>query len=123
MKYIRQILKSNQGHTFAEVLVASTILLLSVLAVSGLLLQGYRIMNAAGKRTLTLHLAQEEMEGAITNPGAGPDSEDVVIHRDHHNMNLFGEIVEGTLVTVRKNYTGGMSGEVTYTYFIPGGEN
>ncbi len=120
MKYIRQILKSNQGHTFAEMLVASTILLLSVLAVSGLLLQGYRIMNAAGKRTLTLHLAQEEMEGAITNPGAGPDSEDVVIQRVPHNMSLFGESVGGTLVTVRRSYAGEMNGEVNYTYFVPG---
>lgn len=114
-------LKCRYGYTLIEVVVATAIFLIAVLAVSGILMQGYRAMGSAGRRSVTLHLTQEEMEAAIANSGFNPEDEDVEISRSPHQILVFGQSVSGTLVTVTRSYSGQSSGEVVYTYFIPDG--
>ncbi len=115
-------LKREEGSTLIEVLIASVILLIVVLAVSGMLLQGYRVMIASGKKSETLHQAQEEMESAIFDPDFDPHGdgyEDVEVTRNEHTIVIFGEPVSGFLVTVKRTYGGPMGSVVTYTYFEP----
>ena len=45
------LLKQENGYILVEVLVAAVIHLMAVLAISGLLMQSYRIMYDAEKRT------------------------------------------------------------------------
>lgn len=115
------LLKKQDGFTFIEVIIAVTILFLAVMTVSLLLLQGYQIMASAGKRSESLHLTQEEMEAAIADADyAGSDYEEVEIDRAMgQEVWVFGEKVTGTLVTVKRIYSGPQGGEITYTYFVP----
>lgn len=117
-----RFLKSRDGFTLVEVLVAAAVLLIVVLGISTLLMQGYRAMGSAGKKSENLHRAQEEMETAITDPGFGADYEDAEIDRKSHEIEVFGQTVQGTLVTVKRTYAGKPGGEVTYTYFDVDGE-
>ncbi len=118
-------LRNRKGFTLVEVLVAAAILVIVVAALSGLLLQGYRAMGKAGKKSENLHLAQEDMEAAISDPDYDPGKdgcEDTEVSRVPHSLEIFGEIVEGTLITVKRSYPGGGGGEVTYTYFVVDGD-
>lgn len=118
-------LRNRGGFTLVEVLVAAAILVIVVTALSGLLLQGYRSMNRAGKKSENLHHAQEEMEAAIADPDYDPEeegSEEVELSRAPHDLEVFGQTVSGTLVTVKRVYPGEGGGEVTYTYFIVDGD-
>ena len=119
-----RFLKNKNGFTLIEVLVAVVILVIVVLAISTLMMQGYRTMGAAGKRSESLLVALEEIETAITDPdydpGAGAD-EETEVSREPHNLHLFGQTVRGTQVTVKRAYPGHRGGEVTYTYFIVDG--
>ncbi|HOA35884.1 MAG: hypothetical protein WAQ10_00240 [Dethiobacteria bacterium] len=114
------LLKQENGYILVEVLVAAVILLMAVLAISGLLLQSYRIMDDAEKRSVSLHLAQEEMEAAIMNPSYYSNHEESEISRVPHQIEVFGQMVSGTLVTVKRTYPGQPGGELVYTYFVPG---
>ena len=118
-------LRNRGGFTLVEVLVAAAILVIVVVALSGLLLQGYRAMGKAGKKSENLHLAQEEMEAAIADPDYDPGEEgfeDVEVSREPHALEIFGEMVSGTLVTVKRVYPGEGGGEVSYTYFVVDGD-
>lgn len=118
-----RFLKQQEGSTLIEILIASVILLIVVLAVSGMLLQGYRVMIASGKKSETLHQAQEEMESAIFDPDFDPGGEgyeDVEVAWDDHTIIIFGEPVKGRLITVKRTYGGPMGSVVTYTYFERG---
>lgn len=111
------VLKGEKGFTLVEVLVASAILVITVLTLSVLLMQGYRIMNSAGKRSANIHLTQEEMEAAIKDPDFSSDRDDLEITRVPHDLEVFDETVHGTLVTVKRIDSGSGGGEVVYTYF------
>lgn len=114
------ILRLRNGYTLIEVMVASAIFLIAVLAVSALLLQGYKAMGMAGNRSINLHVTQEEIEAAIADQGYIPENEDVRIIRDNVELIVFGNQVGGTLVTVTRTIPGQNGNEVTYTYFVPG---
>jgi len=114
-------LKRQEGYSLIEVLVATTIFLIAVLAISAILMQGYRAMGSAGRRSVNLHLTQEDMEAAIADPTFDSTDEDVEITRVPHQIEVFGGTVSGTLVTVKRTYSGQTDGEVTYSYFVPEG--
>lgn len=119
-----RFLKNRDGFTLVEALVAAAVLLIVVLAISMLMMQGYRSMSAAGKRSESLHGAQEELESAIADPDYDPaeeDSEETEISREPHDLLVFGQTVHGTLVTVKRAYPGQPGGAVTYTYFLVDG--
>lgn len=113
-------LRHNGGYSITEVVVASAVFLICALAISGMLMQGYRAMGLAGKRSLNLHAAQEEMEVAIADDSYySPDAE-VSISREDDYIEVFGVSVAGTRITVIRTIPGQSDGEITYTYFAPG---
>lgn len=101
-----------------EVIAATAVLLIAVLAISALLMQGYRTLGAAGSRSITVHSAQEDIENAIKEPDGEITEE---ISREEYTIEVFGQEIEGTLITVKKSFPGMPGGEITYTTFVPHG--
>jgi hypothetical protein len=55
--------------------------------------------------------------------GTGEEGfEDIEVSREPHALEIFGEIVSGTLVTVKRVCPGEGVGEVSYTYFVVDGD-
>lgn len=113
------ILRRQKGYTLIEVLVATAVFLIAILVISGFMMQGYRAMGKAGKRTTNLHLTQADVEAAVADPDGDSEGEDVVVTREDYVLEVFGRTVGGTLITVKKAYEGQFAGEVTYYYFVP----
>jgi prepilin-type N-terminal cleavage/methylation domain-containing protein len=105
------------GYSLIEVIVASAIFLIAVLAVSGMLIQGYKAMGLAGKRSSNTHITQEELEAVISDMDYSPEDENVNISLQDTEVEVFGKNIGGTLVTVSRLVDGN---EVIYTYFVPG---
>jgi len=112
------ILRQKNGFTLIEVIAATAVFLIAVLAISALLMQGYKTLGAAGSRSIIVHSAQEEMENAIQDP-TGEISEE--ISREEISIVVFGQEIEGTLITVKKTIPGKFGGKVTYSTFVPYG--
>jgi prepilin-type N-terminal cleavage/methylation domain-containing protein len=112
-------LRHQLGYTLVEVIAATAIFLIAVLALSGLLMQGYRAMGAAGKRSVALHYTQQEIEAVIQNLDATENVE--VIREEDYYMDFegFGISVKGTLITVKYTYPGQSGGGIAYVTFIP----
>lgn len=117
MKYLRR----QSGYTLIEVMAATTILLIGILAVSGIMMRGYKAMNTAAGRSDAVHVTQKEIEAVIQNEE--PD-EEVTVNKEYPyymRFDNFGIEVKGTLITVIKVAPGLPEGQVTYITFIPDG--
>jgi len=112
------IFRRNDGFTLIEVIAATAVFLIAILAVSALLMQGYRTLGSAGSRSISVHSAQEEIENAIQDP-TGEITEE--ISREEYTIEVFGQEIEGTLITIKKSFPGTPGGEITYTTFVPHG--
>lgn len=114
MKYLRK----KSGFSLVEVIVATAILLIGILAVSSLLLRGLKGMHTAENRSDVLHDTQKDIEAVIQNEEA--DDETIVV-REPYTLRFenLGIEVEGTLVTVKKIAAGLPEGEIVYVTFIP----
>lgn len=114
-----KVFKCRKGFTLVEVLLTTAIFLIAVLAISGVLMQGYRAMGLAGKRSEQLHITQAEIEAVIASNEYISEKEDVAIEQEDSYISVFGKQVGGTLITVRKSFPGNTDEEITYTYFLP----
>ena len=113
----------QDGFTLTEVLVTVAIFSMVVLTLTSALTQGYRGMGAAGRRSVNLHKAQEEMDATIVGDFtvSGDDADDVVVSEEPCTVEVFGHVIQGTFITLKRVYSGQASGEVIYSYFAPGG--
>lgn len=114
MKYLKQ----KSGYTLVEVIIATAILLIGILAVSSLLMRGFKAMHTAENRSDVLHATQKDMEAVIQNEEA---DEEAIVVREPYTLRFenLGIEVEGTLVTVTKIAAGLPEGEIVYVTFIP----
>lgn len=115
---MRALVKRQDGYSLTEVLVAVAIFSLAVLALTSVLTQGYRAMGSAGRRSINLHQAQEDMDAAIDGDQIAFD-DGVEVTEQPATIQVFGQPVQGTFITVRRVYSGQASGEVVYSYFAP----
>lgn len=115
-------LKRRSGFTFIEVLAATAFFFIAFLALSGLLLQGYKTMGVAEKRGVALHYNQQEIEAVLQN--LDPTGEVEVTRDEDYEMVFqdFGISVKGTLITVTYTIPGHTGGEIVYVTFIPAAE-
>lgn len=109
----------RSGYTLVEVIAATAIFLIAVLALSGLLLQGYKAMGKAGKRSTALHYTQQEIEAVIQD--LDPTGEVEVTREEDYYMDFpgFGISIKGTLITVKYAIPGQAGEQVVYVTFIP----
>lgn len=110
----------QDGFSLTEVLVAVAIFSIAVIALTSVLTQGYRGMGAAGRRSVNLHKAQEEMDATIVGDFA-VSGDDVVVSEEPCTVEVFGHVIQGTFITLKRVYSGQASGEIIYSYFAPGG--
>lgn len=115
MKYLRR----QSGYSLLEVMAATTILLVGVLAVSGILMRGYKAMNTAESRSAGLHSTQKEIEAAIQNEETDDEVLVEKIYPYYMRFEAFDIEVKGTLITVKRITPGLPEGEVTYVTFVP----
>ena len=114
---VGRFLRQRDGHTLMEVIAATVVFLIGAMALSALLMQGYRAMGSAGSRSITVHSAEKHIEEAIKDP-TGSSGE---VTRVPHAIEVFGQEIHGTLITVTKTLPGEPNKIVTYTTFVPYG--
>lgn len=110
---------NQKGYSLIEVVAATAVFLIAVLALCSLLMQGYRAMGLAGKRSTNLHLAQGEIEAAISSQDYSPTDPGVTVDRKDIELVVFGKKVGGTLITVTRESAAPDGAEVVYVYFLP----
>lgn len=108
-------LKDDRGYTLIEVVVASAVFLIVVLAISGLMLGSFRSFTSAGSRSKATHNTQEEMELAIFDPEYTTEE----IQRVDYDMFIFETTISGSLITLEKQYADRPGANVTFVTFIP----
>lgn len=98
---------------------ASLILVVGILAVSGVLMRGYKAMTTAETRSDALHSTQKEIEAVIQRED--PDTEVIVdeVYPYYMQFEKFGIQVKGRLITVTKIAPGLPEGQVIYVTFVP----
>ena len=108
-------LRRKQGFSLVEVVAATAILLLAVLAISGIMMTSLRATSSAGEKSVTTYSLQEEMEKAISDPDyEGPEG--VTITREpNYVVKVFGASITGTLITIEQE---GSNGRETYVTFV-----
>jgi len=105
---------------------ATAIFLVAILAIGGLLMQGFKAMDRAGGRSVAHHSTQQEIEAVIQELEA---NEEVIVNEEYPYWMEFGEFgisVKGRLITVTKISPGLPEGKVVYKTFVPdeiGGED
>lgn len=114
MNYLRQ----KSGYTLIEVIAATAIFLIAAMVFSALLMQGYRNLGIAGSRSIAVHSAETEIEGAIKNPALSSEE----ISSEPYTLEVFGQQISGRLITVTKSFPGHPEKVVTYTTFVPDGK-
>jgi len=112
-------LRKQSGYTLIELMAASLILVVGILAVSGILMRGYKAMTTAETRSDALHSTQKDIEAVIQRED--PDAEVIVDEQYPYYLQFdnFGIQVRGRLITVKKIAPGLPEGQVIYQTFVP----
>lgn len=114
-RYIVYILQREEGYTLVEVLVAMTIFLIMVIAITTFYLNSYADILTAGKRTAAFHEAQQQMEKAIEDPTY---EEEGIERLFEYELDIFGRKMSGTKIIVEKTYSAEHGRKLTLVTFV-----
>ena len=114
MKHLRK----QSGYTLIELMAASLILVVGILAVSGILMRGYKAMTTAETRSDALHSTQKDIEAVIQRED--PDAEVIVDEQYPYYLQFdnFG-IQVGQAHHREEDCAGCLEGQVIYQTFVP----
>lgn len=112
--------KREDGFTLVEVLVAMAVFLIVVIAMSTFFLHSYKNVILAGKKSVTVYEAQQELEEVIADPDSSHDEDE--ISEEPYQITIFGKTITGTKITVEKEYDQEHNRKLSYIVFVPDAE-
>lgn len=116
MKKLMTSIKLNDGMTLVEVIVAITVFLIIALAMSSVLLNCYRTIIHAGRRSEAVQSSQQHIESVIADATYEVQG---LTKEENYQLQIYGRTVNGRLITIQNEYTSEPRRQVTFITFLP----